>query len=354
MAHVYRYEENPLVTPADITPLWEGFEVIGAFNVGIARLGDEVLMLLRVAERPVQEDSPFVSTAYFDLAAGKAVSVRLDRADARYDFSDARVVKDAHTGSTVYLTSISYLRLARSLDGRHFSIADHAFLLPATELETFGIEDPRITQIGETYYITYSAVSPKGVGVGLASTSDFTQASRHGLIFAPENKDVILFPERIGGLYYALTRPVPKAIGLPEIWIAESPDLLHWGNHRFLMGLREGSWDNGRIGGGAVPLRTPAGWLELYHAADRQDRYCMGAVLLDADDPSQVLARTPGPILEPETEYELNGFFGGVVFSCGVLLDGDTIRMYYGVADTSVACAELKLSDVLQQLVYEV
>ncbi|WP_159881405.1 glycoside hydrolase family 130 protein [Paenibacillus puerhi] len=353
MGHVYRYEENPLLTPSGIKPLWEGFEVIGAFNAGIARMDGQILMLLRVAERPLGSEDGSILTAYFEPASGKAVSVRLDSSDARYDFSDARVVKDARTGSTVYLTSISYLRLARSTDGRHFAVDDQAFLLPASELETFGVEDPRITRIGDTYCITYSAVSSKGVGVGLASTRDFVRTQRHGLIFPPENKDVILFPESIGGLYYALTRPVPKAIGQPEIWISESPDLLHWGNHRFLMGLREDAWDSGRIGGGAVPLRVEAGWLELYHAADRNDRYCMGAVLLDADDPGKVLARTPGPILEPETDYELHGFFGGVVFSCGVLLDGDTIRMYYGAADTSMACAELSLSDVLAQLVFD-
>ncbi|MEK8126444.1 glycoside hydrolase family 130 protein [Paenibacillus filicis] len=351
--HVHRYEENPLISPADVSPLWEGFEVIGTFNAGIVRLKDEVLMLIRVAERPLTHDPAYVQTAYFDVTTQRAVALSLDMTDPRYDCSDARVVKDSRAGSTLYLTSVSCLRLARSKDGLHFTVDDGAFLLPSTELEQFGIEDPRITPIGDTYYITYSAVSAKGVGVGLASTRDFVTVERHGLIFGPENKDVILFPERIGGLYYALTRPVPKAIGLPEIWIAESPDLLHWGNHRFLLGLREEAWDSGRIGGGAVPLRTEHGWLELYHAADHQDRYCMGAVLLDANDPSKVLARTPGPILQPETDYELNGFFGGVVFSCGILADGDTLRIYYGAADTTMACADLKLSDILAQLVYD-
>jgi beta-1,2-mannobiose phosphorylase / 1,2-beta-oligomannan phosphorylase len=337
--HVQRYEENPLISPADVRPLWEGFEVIGTFNAGITRLKDEVLMLIRVAERPLSHDPARVQTAYFDVTTQQAVTLSLDLADPRFDFSDARVVKEAKNGSTLYLTSVSYLRLARSKDGLHFAVEDNALLLPSNELEQFGVEDPRITLIGDTYYITYSAVSAKGVGVGLASTRDFVNVERHGLIFGPENKDVILFPERIGGLYYALTRPVPKAIGQPEIWIAQSPDLLHWGHHHFLLGLRENAWDSGRIGGGAVPLRTELGWLELYHAADRQDRYCMGAVLLDADDPSKVLAQTPGPILKPEADYELSGFFGGVVFSCGVLVDGDSLKLYYGAADTVMACA---------------
>ncbi len=119
-----------------------------------------------------------------------------------------------------------------------------------------------------------------------------------------------------------MTRPVPKAIGSPEMWIAESPDMIHWGNHRFLMGLREGSWDGGRMGGGAVPLATDEGWLELYHGADSQDRYCMGAVLLDNNDPGKVLARSRIPFLSPDADYEAFGFFGGVVFSCGAVLRG--------------------------------
>ncbi|MNB81076.1 Beta-1,4-mannooligosaccharide phosphorylase [compost metagenome] len=170
---------------------------------------------------------------------------------------------------------------------------------------------------------------------------------------APENKDVMLFPEKIGGRYYALTRPVPHSFGAPEMWIAESPDLLHWGNHRFLMGLRPGAWDGGRMGGGAVPIRTDRGWLALYHGADAKHRYCMGAVLLDLEDPGKVVARSTRPFMEPEADYELNGFFGGVVFSCGALLIGDSVRMYYGAADEVMAVADIPLAEIFDTLSYE-
>lgn len=103
--------------------------------------------------------------------------------------------------------------------------------------------------------------------------------------------------------------------------------------------MRPGMWDSGRIGGGAVPIKTDRGWLELYHGATPGHRYCMGAVLLDLNDPAKVIARSDKPILEPEADYEKEGFFGDVVFSCGVLVEGDTVKMYYGVADTSMACA---------------
>lgn len=134
------------------------------------------------------------------------------------------------------------------------------------------------------------------------------------------------------------------------MWIAESDNLHHWGNHRFLIGLREGFWDGGRIGGGAVPIKTEQGWLALYHGADENSRYCMGAVLLDLQDPSKVIARSERPVLEPETEYERKGFFGNVVFSCGTLVEGDVVKMYYGVADSSMACAELSLQEILNTL----
>lgn len=191
-----------------------------------------------------------------------------------------------------------------------------------------------------------------GIGVAMASTEDFRGVRRHGMIFGPDNKDVVLFPEKVNGKYYALHRPTVKSVGSSEIWIAESDNLRYWGNHRHLAGLREGKWDSGRIGGGAVPFRTERGWLELYHGATREHRYCMGALLLDAGDPAKVIARSPQPILEPEAGCETRGFFGGVVFSCGALVDGDTVRLYYGAADTSMACARLSVREILDSLEY--
>jgi predicted GH43/DUF377 family glycosyl hydrolase len=350
IVNVFRYPENPILAPKDIPPHRPDFEVIGAFNAGVARYNDEIILLLRVAERPTSHDSSIVHTAIWDVQTQSLRIGDLNRNDERYNFSDPRTISLAGKSGFSYLTSISYLRIARSKDGHRFTVDDQPFMFPQTELETFGIEDPRITQIGDTYYITYSAVSPVGVGVGLASTKDFVHVERHGMILAPENKDVVLFPERIGGKYYALHRPVPHSIGEPEVWIAESDNLLYWGNHRHLFGLRPNSWDSGRLGAGAVPFKTDAGWVELYHAADHNARYCMGAVLLDLNDPTKVIARTDRPVLEPEVDYEVDGFFGNVVFSCGALLEGDTVRVYYGVADTSMACAELSLESIFEAL----
>ncbi|SFT12873.1 glycoside hydrolase family 130 protein [Paenibacillus sp. BC26] len=349
--NVYRYEENPLLTPLDVKPHRDNFEVIGAFNAGIASYNNEIIMLLRVAERPISPDPDIVLAPVYNTATQDLDLIELRLDDERYDFSDPRVIRNkSHSATFEYLTSISYLRIARSKDGHRFTVDEKPFLYPSHSLETFGVEDPRITQIGDTYYIYYSAVSPVGVGESMVSTTDFVNTTYHGMIFGPDNKDVLIFPEKVNGKYYALHRPTTKSTGNPEMWIAESDNLLYWGNHKHLIGLREGMWDSGRIGGGCVPFRTERGWLELYHGATLEHRYCMGAVLLDLNDPSKVIARSGKPILEPEADYEKKGFFGDVVFACGALVEGDVVKMYYGVADTSMAACELSLQEILDSL----
>lgn len=352
--NIYRYEENPLITPADVRPHRDDFEVIGAFNAGVAEYNGEILLLLRVAERPISRDSMIVKAPVYNVETKQLDIIELRKDDKRYDFSDPRVIRNVSKSATFdYLTSLSYIRIARSKDGHRFTIDDEPLVYPSQSLETFGIEDPRVTQIGDTYYIYFSAVSPVGVGESMVSTKDFINLTHHGMIFGPDNKDVLIFPEKINGKFYALHRPTTRSTGNPEMWIAESDNLLYWGNHKHLAGLREGMWDSGRMGGGAVPFKTEKGWLELYHGATLDHRYCMGALLLDLNDPSKVLARSEQPIMMPEADYEKKGFFGDVVFSCGAAVHGDVVRMYYGVSDTSMACAELSVQEILDSLKFE-
>lgn len=248
------------------------------------------------------------------------------------------------------MTSISHLRLARSKDGIGFEIEDSPAIRPANDYETFGLEDPRISLIDGTYYINYVGVCPFGVTTCLASTKDFNTFERHGVIFCPDNKDVVLFPERVEGKYYALHRPASPLFGKQEVWIAESPDLRCWGNHRYLMGPRPDYWDEIKIGASAVPFKIEQGWLEIYHGVDQKNRYCLGAVLMDSQEPWKVIARTERPIFEPEAEYECNGFFGNVVFSCGLLCEDDKLKIYYGAADTVICYAELSLQETIKGL----
>ncbi|UCF42381.1 MAG: glycoside hydrolase family 130 protein [Planctomycetota bacterium] len=344
---VFRSPDNPIIGPKDIKPSMPGYEVIGVFNTGVARVKDEVILLLRVAERPMSTHPDIVLAGVYDAVRGDIVLKEFSKDNPENDFSDPRLII---TPAGTYLTSISHLRLARSTDGKKFEIEGTPTITAASDYEAFGVEDPRISLIDGTYYITYVAVSALGVTTCLASTKDFKSFERHGVIFCPENKDVVLFPEKIKGKYYALHRPVSPLFEKQEIWISESPDLTCWGNHRRLMGPRTDCWDGAKIGASAVPFKVKTGWLEVYHGADRDSRYCLGAVLTDAARPWEVLARAERPILEPETDYEREGFFGNVVFCCGLLCEDNKLKIYYGVADTAVCCAEVPVQDILSDL----
>lgn len=196
--------------------------------------------------------------------------------------------------------------------------------------------------------MTYTAVSDKtGITTCLASTIDFIKYKRHGVIFLPDNKDGVIFPEKIKGFYYALSRPESNVFALRDIWISKSKDIVSWGHHKRLMGARKEYWDSERIGAGTVPFRTKKGWLEIYHGVSQDNIYFLGSVLLDINNPGKVIARSKEPILKPEKDYEIKSFFKNVVFTCGALFEEDTVKIYYGAADFSIAYAEISLEDIL-------
>jgi predicted GH43/DUF377 family glycosyl hydrolase len=279
---------------------------------------------------------------------GRLEVLEFDSSDSRLDLSDPRVI--SYDGND-YLTTMSHLRLLSSDDGIHFAEPEGSEpFIGCGELETYGIEDCRVAQIGESYCLTYTQVSSNGVGVGLRTTRNWKDFEHAGMIFAPHNKDCAIFEEQVGGKYYALHRPSSPELGGNYIWLAESPDLIHWGQHRCLAQSRKGYWDSARVGAGAAPIRTAEGWLEIYHGATKENRYCLGALLLDLNEPWRVLARSETPIMEPSTPYELEGFFGQVIFTNGHLVDGDRITMYYGAADSVICGAHLSISSILASL----
>lgn len=354
--HVRRAARNPIITPAMVRPSRPDLRVVGVFNPGATMVQGETLLLLRVAEAPRELPAHEVAAAVFDAARG-ALEIRRWRRDTPgLDLSDSRSIGVA---GRLWLTSISHLRIARSADGVHFEVASEPALSPATDDEAFGIEDPRITEIDGTWWINYTAVSSRGIATALASTRDFRGFERHGVIFPPDNRDVTLFPERIGGRFAALHRPMPSGgagggglLATPSIWCASSPDLLAWGAHRYVAGARARGWDDAKVGGGAVPFRVRRGewdgWLAIYHGVTGwPPTYSLGALLLAPDDPSRVLARSRDPILRPEAPYEVEGFFGRVVFTCGAIVQDDIVRVYYGAADGVTALADLRLDDIL-------
>ncbi len=342
-----RFGQNPLLKPGDTRPSIPGMEVACLLNPGVFRYRDRIWLVVRVAERPV----PTAGKISIPIlgADGRPELLEFSASDPRLDLSDPRVVRFAGRD---YLTTLSHLRLFSSSDGIAFAEdEEYPQLTGSGELETYGIEDCRVASLDHAWYLTYTQVSANGVGVGMRSTRDWKTFEHRGMILPPHNKDCALFEEKIGGKYYALHRPSSPELGGNYIWLAESPDLIHWGGHRCIAHTREGCWDSARVGAGASPIRTSAGWLAIYHGATKENRYCLGGLLLDLEEPWRVLARSEQPVMEPMTRYEAEGFFGQVIFTNGHIVEGDRLTLYYGAADSVICGARLSIGSILAGLV---
>lgn len=341
-----------LLRPSDFKPSQPDLEVIGTFNPGVIATADGVVLLVRVAERPSERREGYTALPRWDSQSGRTV-IDWEKNDEMLPV-DIRVVQHKRE-RLVRLTFISHLHVVHSRDGRNIDSVEAVRFGSENELEEFGVEDPRITRIGDKFYFTYVAVSRHGAATALASTKDFKTFARHGIIFPPENKDVVLFPEKIGGSYYALHRPNgATAFSRPEMWLAASPDLIHWGQHRPFLGGSE-RWDIGRVGAGTPPLRTPAGWLAIYHGNSRGQEdagigaYSGGVLLLDLEKPGRILGAR-GQVFEPELDFEREGFVPNVVFPTGIVEQGETVLVYYGGADTCTAVVEFSMAEILEHL----
>jgi predicted GH43/DUF377 family glycosyl hydrolase len=342
----HRAAENPLLRPSDLRPSTDAMKIESLLNPGVFRFQDKIWLLVRVAERPEQTEGRLSLPILDD--GGRIRILDFDKTDPELDLTDPRII--GHCG-TQYLSTLSHLRLLASEDGLHFSEPAMPDVLAGQgELERWGIEDCRVAQIGLSYYLTYTGVSAHGVGVGMRVTRDWLEFEHLGMVLPPHNKDCCLFEERIHGKYYALHRPSSPELGGNYIWIGESDDLAHWGNHRCIAHSRPGSWDSARVGAGASPIRTPEGWLEIYHGATRENRYSLGALLLDLDEPWKVIGRSADPIMEPTEPYERSGFFGNVIFTNGHLVSGDRLTVYYGASDSVICSAEFSIAEILDSV----
>jgi predicted GH43/DUF377 family glycosyl hydrolase len=243
----------------------------------------------------------------------------------------------------------SHLCAARSKNGVDGWVIDsEPTLLPSPTdhpEELWGIEDPRITFVDELgkYAIAYTAFGRGGPGVALALTSDFRTFERRGVVMQPEDKDAALLPRRIDGSFALIHRPVTDSGA--HMWISLSPDLTNWGTHRPLLHARKGSWwDANKIGLSPPPIETPEGWLVLYHGVRHTasgSLYRLGVALFERERFDRCIARGGSWIFGPEEPYECQGDVGNVVFPCGLTVgaDGDSINLYYGAADTTIALA---------------
>jgi len=341
-----RFSKNPLLKPSDIRPSREDMRIQCLLNPGVFTFDNKTWLLLRVAETAIQQEGKISFPVHNE--SGKIEICIFDKNDPNLDLSDPRVIN--YKGQD-YLTTLSHLRLVCSTDGVHFQEPEgYAPIFGQNKWEAYGIEDCRVVKADGEFQLTFTEVSSYGVGVGLIQTRDWKTFHHRGMILPPHNKDCAIFEEKINGKYYALHRPSSPQLGGNYIWIGESPDLVHWGNHKCIATSRKGYWDSARIGAGAAPIKTNEGWLEIYHGANEKNRYCLGALLLGLNDPSKVIARSEQPLVEPTADYELTGFFGNVVFTNGHLVEDDCIRMYYGASDEVICGAELSINEILKTL----
>jgi predicted GH43/DUF377 family glycosyl hydrolase len=315
-------------------------------NPGAFRYQGKTGLIMRVAERP-SCGSDEVATLLLDEETGRIKPWVISRQDTRFRQVDPRAF---FYDEKVYLTTMSHLMVVWSEDGEKFTLKDAIRIFPQGRMEGFGIEDCRVECIEGVYHLTYTAVSVSGIAVGHLTTRDWQEFSPRRVMLPPPNKDCAIFPRRINGFYYCLHRPSAGDLGGNNMWLASSPDLIHWGGHRPLITVREGQWDEQRIGAGAAPIETKKGWLEIYHGANHKGRYCLGALLLDLEKPWKILARSKTPIMEPCEEYERKGFYGDCIFTNGHVQDGDTVTMYYGASDTVVCGARFSIGDILGSL----
>ena len=255
---------------------------------------------------------------------------------------------------------LSHLCVARSKNGVDGWIIDpEPTMCPDSDRypeELWGIEDPRITFVPELgkFAIAYTAFSKDGPGVALALTEDFRHFERYGLIMQPDDKDAALLPQRIDGRFALVHRPMADSGA--HIWISYSPDLRNWGGHKLVLLARKGAWwDANKVGLSPPLIATPSGWLLIYHGVRHTAAgalYRLGVALLALDRPEHCLARGDAWIFGPEAEYERQGDVGNVAFPCGYTIDddGDTINLYYGAADTSIALATGSIRELLAWL----
>ena len=226
------------------------------------------------------------------------------------------------------------------------------------DLESKGCEDPRITRIGDDFYVCYTAygdfpgmrprVSSIQIGIRKIKPEDFLNKRWE---WSPplypfprvDNKNAFIFPEKFKDRWVMYHR-IP-----PHIWIAYSDDLINWSDLKIVMSPKE-EWEYLKLGSAGPAMKTEEGWLFVYHAVDSDMRYRLGVALIDPENPERILRRAKRPILEPEEGYEKNGVVPNVVFSCGSVVIDDTLYLYYGGADTVVCVATARLQDVLDFL----
>ena len=356
-------ERKILLKPEDFKPSFPKWNVEGVLNPAAIRLPNgKIVLFIRVAEKHTQElgkgmTCPVI-VSHGDYHMG---SEKLKRAEIISKEGNVIYLK----GGICRLSNISHFRkVLLSEDGINIEkISDFPDFTGSDKGEEYGVEDARIVKIGKEYFMTYVTVSRyTGISSSLAESKDLKKWKRRGIIFREQNKDVVLFPEKIKGRYVALNRPESfYEFHRPAVWISYSPDLVYWGDEDILLLPREDSWESDRIGAGPPPLKIEKGWLLIYHGVKKlgEDKYVYGAgaVLLDSRNPRKIIARTSRkkPLFSAVKSYEkMLGESKKVIFPTGLVLDlnGRDLLVYSGAGDRVVGVMKISVDEVLKSMEY--
>jgi beta-1,4-mannooligosaccharide/beta-1,4-mannosyl-N-acetylglucosamine phosphorylase len=314
---IRRHPANPLLTPKDVP-----YGPAMVFNAGVAKYEGKYVMVFR------------------------------------NDYGDA-------AAETIEPASTTNLGLAFSDDGVHWEVQPEPVWSWHDE-EVVRVYDPRLTVIDGRCHMCFAVDTKHGVRGGIAVTDDFRRFEVLSLS-VPDNRNMVLFPERIDGKYVRLERPFPVygrgGIDRFDTWLSDSPDLRYWGNSKLVLGVEDVPFANDKVGPGAPPIKTAKGWLTTFHAVDIdrsrgkngwepawKKRYSAGIMLLDLDDPSRIVGMSKSPLLAPEAAYETSGGFrNDVIFPGGMILEpSGEVKIYYGAADTVECLATAHVDDLLR------
>lgn len=349
-----------LLKPEDFKPSFNDWEIKGVLNPAAIRLPNKKIMLyVRTAESAMQRDSTTVCPI---MSSEKEYSFNYQHIHEKDIVRRGRWGEMYLKDGLCRLPTISHFKkVILSSDGFKVEEIEQKPVFTGIPGDgDYGVEDSRIVKLDDKYAMTYVSVSAnEGVSTSLALSKDLENWKRQGIIFREQNKDVVIFPEKINEFYIALHRPEGFfEFSKPSIWISYSKDLIYWGRERSILRPRIG-WESDRTGAGAPPIKTKKGWLLIYHGAVREGEnniYCAGAALFDLKNPERILARTPKnkPLIKPSEKFEKKGFIDNVVFPTGAVLDlkEKDLLIYAGGADRFVSVRKLSIKDILNSLEY--
>ncbi len=351
-----------LLTSNNFKPSFQEWKIDGVLNPAAIRLQNKKIMLyVRVAESYVHYDSTKPFQLPIIVSKDNYGTINEEIRESEIESRDRNVIY--LKSGVCRLTNISHFRkVILKKDGLKIeSINQSPVFTGIPGDEEYGVEDPRIVKINENYLMTYVSISKKnGISTSLATSTDLNKWKRKGIIFSEQNKDCVLFSEKINGKYVALHRPETLfEFSKPGIWISYSPNLVYWGKEQSIIKPRINSWESERIGSGAPPIKTDKGWLLIYHGVifkKKNTTYSVGAALLDLKKPEKIIARSPQdkPLMKPKYPYERKGYVNNVIFPTGAVMDLNKkdLLIYSGGADSVVSVQKISIKNILKSMEY--